>query len=112
MWAELVDRQEVDEEVGLGNFIDVDDQLATEGEISLADLAELFQESDEEQEETREEEQLAVTFQEACAAMLLVRRFVEKNVADTATLRACDKLEEALQAQKRMRQTTLNDYFA
>ena len=68
---------------------------------------------DSEEMEIEEADEPDITRQEAQSALNIVRRYVEKNIADPTILKYTDQLDEAFyqERKKNEKQSQLTDFF-
>lgn len=120
LWAELQANSEVEGTVT--DYLAVDEQLATGGVLTLAEIAEdvaskdvvpAEMESDSEVVEIEDDEEPPVTAREASQAMRILQRYAD-TVSDPATLKLIDQLDDALAKEryKNMKQKSIHDYLA
>ena len=117
LWHDLAEEGELEEGVSLDDYVTVDQQLQTDGMMTVEEIAASAIEAvedDPEEIETKEPELPPVTNREARKALDVLRRYIEKSVDDPAVLALCDKLDDvtAKQRIKAMKQKKLTDYLS
>uniref|UniRef100_A0A915DBG9 HTH psq-type domain-containing protein n=1 Tax=Ditylenchus dipsaci TaxID=166011 RepID=A0A915DBG9_9BILA len=120
LWNGLRLQGEIGDGVELANYLNLDSDLATDGVLSLDELAEdvLTTEgnqsaADIDVDSDVEMEEAPITRLEAQRALRLVRQYVENNFANPELLRQSDALDEAFwqDGQRKKKQSSLNDFF-
>lgn len=119
-WAELQERNELEINVEIADYLTVDDRVLTSDELTLDEIAQSVstsnaadadQESDEEIAEL--EEPAPVTAKDARQGFLMFRQYFEENGLDSALLPTLDRFEDLLEKDKlaKMKQPTILNYF-
>uniref|UniRef100_A0A915DN51 Uncharacterized protein n=1 Tax=Ditylenchus dipsaci TaxID=166011 RepID=A0A915DN51_9BILA len=122
-WARLQDLDKINEEAEMFEYMHVDDDVITDGALSLeeivdecsknADSQDSVNESIDIDEEEEDPVKPPVKCMEAARAMDTVRRFVEKNFADHNILKHSDALDDAIYQfrAKNLIQKKLTNFF-
>jgi len=118
-WAELRERNELEINLQIADYLTADDRLLTSDELTLNEIAQAFshsnvaeieQESDE--EAAIEEEPIPVTGKDARQGFLMFRQYFEDNAFDSTLIPAFDRIEDLLAKDQlaKMKQPTLFDF--
>jgi hypothetical protein len=115
LWAELGVP-----DASLADYLVVDEQVATAGELTLQEIADLVRKGGEEDAEAHSSdsedtlaERLPATRQEAWDGLLNLRDYVQRNGGCSDLLSAMNRLEDFLHddRQSKMKQKSITDFF-
>jgi len=115
LWQELREMNVINKSIILNEYISVDNDLITEGTLAIEEIVACVHDTSNENDEIADETELElppVSNHEAIQAMNIVRRYIEKNLDDSAVLKMCDKPDNviAVQRLKKMKQSSLFYY--
>lgn len=114
LWNSLKEIDTIDNSLVLDDYLIADQQLVTDGVMTLEEIADIFSKEEEEMsiEDINTSESISVTNQEACNALSTLRRYFEKTATDPRMLRICHELDDELAKNrlKGLKQTTLFDF--
>jgi len=98
LWQELVEMGELENDVSPDDYITSDQHLATNGVMTLDEIAASAIPATEDFETkaavVEEPEKPQITNKEARNALDVLRQYIERNVRDPAVLRMCDRLDD------------------
>lgn len=104
------------EEIELSDFMEADERVATDGILTLEEIAEDHLRTGDSEGSDDEElilEERTVTIAEAQCAMITVRRFLEQNSSKVGVMKLFDQLDDEMQKIRhdKMRQPTIMESF-